>query len=146
MFPLRFRDARFEDATSTAARRLDCSDVDLFHLHHRIERALGGSGIGTGYRFGQSDRRDLPGQSPFVLAPAARTLFAAVADDRVPVTISFGLVSGCDLKRERFVVLECGSAIEPEAGNPHHGKLYRQHIPFLPGRKVSRCAMHRADG
>src|SRR5258707_218800 len=91
-------------ATSTAARRLDCSDVDLFHLHHRIERALGGSGIGIGYRFGQSDRRDLPRQSPFVLAPAARTLFAAVADDRVPVTISFGLVSGCDLKRERFVV------------------------------------------
>jgi hypothetical protein len=36
VFPLRFRDARFEDATSTAARRLDCSDVDLFHLHHRV--------------------------------------------------------------------------------------------------------------
>src|SRR6478752_1967283 len=86
----------------------------------------GPSGIRTGYRFGQSDGRDLPGQSPFVLAPAARTLFAAVADDRVPITISFGLVSGCDLKRERFVVLECGSAIEPEAGNPHHDKLYRQ--------------------
>jgi hypothetical protein len=32
-------------ATSTAARRFDCSDVDLFHLHHRIERALGGSGM-----------------------------------------------------------------------------------------------------
>jgi hypothetical protein len=31
------------------------------------------------------------------------------------------------LKRERFVVLECGLAIEPEAGNTHHGKLYRQH-------------------
>jgi hypothetical protein len=29
----------------------------FFHLHHRIERALGGSGIGTGYRSGQSDRR-----------------------------------------------------------------------------------------
>ena len=41
------------------ARRLERSDVDLFHLHHRIERALGGSGIGTEYRFGQSDRRDL---------------------------------------------------------------------------------------
>src|SRR5688572_738333 len=37
MFPLHFRDARFEDATSTAARRLDCGDVDLLHLHHRIE-------------------------------------------------------------------------------------------------------------
>jgi hypothetical protein len=27
-------------APSTAARRFDCSDVDLFHLHHRIERAI----------------------------------------------------------------------------------------------------------
>src|SRR6185295_8929562 len=98
--------------TSTAARRLDCSDVDLSHFHHRIERALGGSGIGD--RFRQGDRRNLPGQSPFVLAPAARALLAAVADDRVPVAIRFGLVSGCDLKRERFVVLARGTAIEPE--------------------------------
>ena len=94
------------DTASTAVRRLDCSDVDLFHLHHRIEGALGGSGIGIGDRFRQGDRRNLPGQSPFVLAPAARALLAAVADDRVPVAIRFGLVSGCDLKRERFVVLD----------------------------------------
>src|SRR5687768_12467437 len=101
-----------EDATSTAARRLDCSDVDLFHLHHRIERALGGSAVGIGYRFCQSQQRNLPGQAPFVLAPAC-TLFAAVADDRVPVTISFGLVSGCDLKREGFVMLELGPPLSP---------------------------------
>jgi hypothetical protein len=72
----------YEDATSTAARRLDCSDVDLFHLHHRIERALGGSSIGIGYRFCQSQRRNLPRKAPFILAPAARTLFAAFARDR----------------------------------------------------------------
>ena len=84
--------------TSTAARRFDCSDVDLFHLHHRIERALGGGGIGIGYRSRQCQRRNLPGQTPFVLAPAAVILFAAVADDGVPVTIRFGLVSGCNLK------------------------------------------------
>jgi hypothetical protein len=131
-----------EDATSTAARRLYYSDVYLFHLHHRIERALGGSAIGIGYRFCQSQRRNLPGQAPFVLAPAARTLFAAVADDRVPLTIRFGLVSGSDLKRECFAVLEDGSAIEPEAGNSYHGKLDRQHIPLLPGRKISRCAVY----
>jgi hypothetical protein len=57
-----------EDAILTAVCRLDCSDVDLFHLHHRIERALGGGGIGIGYRFRQSHRRNLPGQAPFVLA------------------------------------------------------------------------------
>src|SRR5512135_1293690 len=64
----RFRDARVEDAISTATRRLDRSDVDLLHLHHCIERALGGGGIGIGDRFRQGDRRNLPGQSPFVLA------------------------------------------------------------------------------
>jgi hypothetical protein len=31
-------------SASTAARRIDCSDVDLSYRHHRIERALGGSG------------------------------------------------------------------------------------------------------
>src|SRR3989442_9032933 len=98
MFPLALPRCT-PDATSTAARRLDCSDVDLFHLHHRIERALGGSNIRIGNRSREGGRRNLPGQSPFILAPAARTLFAVVTNDRVPVAISFGLVSGCNLKR-----------------------------------------------
>ena len=108
---------RLREVLLPAACRLDCSDVDLSHLHHRIERALGGGGIGIGYRFRQSHRRNLPGHAPFVLAPAARTLFPAVADDRVPVAIGFSLVGGCDLKRECFVVLERGSTVEPEAGD-----------------------------
>jgi hypothetical protein len=37
----------------------------------------------------------------------------AARDDRVPVAIRFGLVSGYDLKRERFVVLERRSAVTP---------------------------------
>src|SRR5262245_62287034 len=81
-----------------------------------------------------------------VLAPAARTLLAAVADDGVPVAIRFGLVGGGDLKREGLAVFERSSAVEPDARNAHHGKLDGQHIPFLPRRKVSRCAVHRADG
>src|SRR4029079_18885176 len=138
------RSCRFECATSPTARRLDGRDVDLSHFHHRIERALRSSRIGVGYRLSQCDRRNLPGQSPSVLAPAARALFAAVPYDRVPVTIRFGLVRGCDLKRERFVVLEGGSAIESEAGNPHDREFDGQHIPFLPGRKVSRRVEHCA--
>jgi hypothetical protein len=61
MFPLRFRDVCFGDAILTAECRLNCSDVDFCHLHHRIERALGGGGIGIDYRFRQSHRRNLPG-------------------------------------------------------------------------------------
>jgi len=67
--------------------------------------------------FGEHARRDLPVQAPAVLAPAALALLAAVADDRVPITIRFGLVNGCDLKRECPVVLDRRSAVEPEAGN-----------------------------
>src|SRR5262249_4802579 len=89
--------------------------------------------------------RTLPCPPLFVFPPAACALWPAVADDGVPVAIGFGLIGSCDLKRECFVVLERGSAIEAEAGNAHHGELDRQHIPFLPGRKVSRCPMHRAD-
>src|SRR5688572_6172392 len=137
---------RVAGITSTAARRFDCSDVDLRHLHHRVERALRGSGIGIGDRFRQDDRCDLPGHSPFVLAPAARALLATVADDRVPITIRFRLVGGCDLKRERFVVLERRSPVEAEARNAHHRKLDGQHVAFLPRRKVSRCAVHCGDG
>src|SRR3954465_12821032 len=44
-------------ARPPAARRLDCSDVDLSHRHHRIERALRGDGIGVGDRSRQGDRR-----------------------------------------------------------------------------------------
>jgi len=130
----------------TASSCLDRGDVDLLHLHHRIERALGSSRIGVRDRLRQRDRGNLPGQSPFVLAPAARALLAAVADDRVPVTICFVLVSGGDLKRECFVVLEHRSAVEPEAGNPHYREFDRQHVAHFPVRKVSRRAHHRADG
>ena len=56
----------------------DCSRSRSLPSASHIERALGGSGIGTSDRFHQGDRR---------LAPAARALLAAVADDRVPVAI-----------------------------------------------------------
>ena len=146
MCDLCFRDACLDNAILAATRRLDCSDVDLRHLHHRIERALGGSGVGIGDRFRQDDRRNLPGQAPFVLAPPARALLTAVADDCVPVAIGFGLVSSCNLKRERLAVLERWSAVEPEARNSHHRKFDCQHVSFFAGGKVSRRAVHRADG
>ncbi len=87
---------------STAKRRLDRGDIDVSHLHHRIERALGGSGIGVGDGFRQDNRRYLPGHPPLVFAPAARALLTAVADDRVPIAIRFRLVSGRHLKRKRL--------------------------------------------
>src|SRR5262245_43308884 len=83
---------------STATRGLDCSNIDLLHLHHRVESALGGGGVGIVDRLGQGDRGDLPGYPPFVLAPAAGALLTSVPDDRVPVAIRLGLIIGRDLK------------------------------------------------
>jgi hypothetical protein len=86
-----------------AHSRLDLDDVDLPHIHHRFECAL--RHIATlGHRLGQDARRDLPRQAPFVLAPATRTLCAAVTDDRVPITVGLHLVVGGNLKGERFAV------------------------------------------
>jgi hypothetical protein len=88
--------------------------MSIFFIRIIASNAPGSGGIGIGDRFRQGDGRNPPGQSPPVLAPAAGTLLVAVVDDRVPVAVRFGLVSGGDLKRERFVVLERRSAVEPE--------------------------------
>src|SRR4051794_393214 len=54
-----------------AHSRLDLGDVDLLHRHHRLERALGRGLVGVAVGLEQGARRDLPGEAPSVLAPAA---------------------------------------------------------------------------
>ena len=90
-------------------------------------------------------RRDLPGDAPFVLAPAALAFLAAVADDRVPVAVGLLLVVGGDLEREGLAVLERGAAVEADAGNAGNGELDRQHVALLAGRVVARRAVDGAD-
>ena len=74
-------------------------------VHHRVEGALG-LGAAGGERLHQRARGDLPGDAPFVLAPAAGAFLAAVADDGVPVAVGLGLVVGGDLEGEGLAVLE----------------------------------------
>ena len=131
---------------SAAAGRFDRSDVDLVHGHHRGERPPGGRGIGIRDRFGERDWRDLPGEAPAVLAPAAGAFLAAIAHDRVPVAIRFSLVGGGHLKRERLALLKGRSAVEPETGNAQHGEAHREHIALLAGWKVARCMQHCPHG
>src|SRR5215204_3002562 len=73
-------------------RRLDLRDVDLLHRHHRLERPLGGCLVGIVGGFEQDARRDLPGEAPFVLAPAAGAFLAIIFGDRVPIAVGFLLV------------------------------------------------------
>src|SRR5262249_21613800 len=81
-----------------AARRgLDRGDVNLLHSHHRIKRALCFIAAGR-QRLGQHSRRDLPGDAPLVLAPAALALLATIANDRAPVAVGLPLIVGGDLE------------------------------------------------
>src|SRR5436190_12912352 len=102
--------------SSAASRRLDGGDVDLLHRHHRLEGALGLSAAGR-HRVGQRARGDLPGQAPAVLAPTARALLAAIADNRIPVAVRLRLIVGGDLEGKGLAVLERRAAVEAEAGN-----------------------------
>src|SRR5690606_21485791 len=103
--------ARLGSNALTLQCRFDRSNVDLAHLHHRFERALGRRPIRAGIGGRQYAGRDLPRQAPFVLAPAAFAFLAAVTDDRVPQAVRLGLVVGCDLERECLAMFERRSPI-----------------------------------
>src|SRR5215217_9291998 len=123
---------------SAPPRGLDGGDVDLLHRHHRLEHALGLRPTGC-KRVGQGTRGDLPGKAPAVLAPAALTFLAAVADNRVPVAVRLFLIVRRDLEGEGLAVLELRAAVETETGNAQYGELHREHIALLPARVVSGC-------
>ena len=101
--------------------------ISIIASNARLAAARSGSASGS-----QGARRDLPRQAPLVLAPAACAFLAAIADDRVPQAVGFGLVVGRDLEREGLVVLEPGAAVQPEAGDAHHGESTVKTSPCLP--------------
>ncbi len=63
-------------------------------------------------------RRDLPGEAPAILAPAAAALLTAIAYDRVPVTIGVFLVFGQDHEADRLVWLESWAATGRRTPDP----------------------------
>jgi hypothetical protein len=84
----------------------------------------------------------------------ARWLYfrAAIADDRVPVTVRLFLSVRRDLEGKGLAVLERRAAVEAETGNAQNGELHRQFIARLAagvvtGRLVnSRYFTIRKDG
>src|SRR5262249_43199661 len=101
------------------------------------------------HRLGQHARRDLPGNAPLVFTPAARALLTTIADDGVPVAVGLLLIVGGDLERERFVMLERGTAIEAETGDAGDCELDCQHVALLARWVVAGCTVdctHRAVG
>src|SRR5690606_15625818 len=137
---------QFSGTCSSAPRGFDRSDVDFLHLHHRFECSLCSSTIGIGRCFHENARRDLPGQTPLVLAPSAHALGATVADDRIPITVGLFLSFGEDLKREGFAVFECRAAVQAEARHAHDRELDGEHLPLFAGRKVAGRPMNGCHG
>src|SRR5205085_412057 len=88
-------------------------------------------------RLHQHARRDLPGDAPLVLAPAARALLAAIADDGVPVAVGLLLIVGGDLEREGFAMFERGTAVEAETSDAGNCELDHQHVALLAGRVIA---------
>src|SRR5256885_6061134 len=122
--------------TSAAPRCLDGGDVDLLHRHHRLEGTVRSTAASRN-RIGQRARGDLPGKAPAVLAPTALAFRAAIADDRVPVTVRLFLILRRDLEGKGLGVLERRTAVETETGNAQDGELHRQHIALLAARIVT---------
>ena len=58
---------------------------------------------------------------PLVLVPAVLARLPAVADDRVPQSVGFGLVVGRHLEREGCAVWKERAAVQADAGHAHHG-------------------------
>src|SRR6516165_2691321 len=133
-----------ESSPSTAPRRLNRGDVDFLHFHHRIENALCFIAASR-KRVGQHAWRNLPGNSPLIFAPPALALLSAITDDCVPVTVGLFLIFSRDLKREGFVMLENGTAVEAETGYAEDGEFNRQHVALLSARIVARCIVHGSD-
>jgi hypothetical protein len=127
---------------SAAACSLDFGDVDFTHLHHRMEGAFGFSATG-GYRVRQHVRRDLPGDSPPILAPAASALLAAIADDRIPIAIRFLLSIGCNLKGKRLGVCKLRPTIQTQTRNAKNCEFHREDFVFLAAGIIARGFVNR---
>src|SRR3979490_717559 len=124
--------------------RFDRGDVDFLHAQHGSECAFCFSAAGR-HRLHQHARRDLPGDAPLVLAPAARTLLASIADNGVPVAVGLLLIIGGDLKRESFVMLQRGTAVEADTGDAGDREFHRQHVALLAGWVVAGCTVDGTD-
>ena len=124
-------------SASFPSRCLDLRDVDLFHLHHRLEGALCLAAT-SGKRLHQRARSDLPGEAPAILAPTALTFLAAVANDRAPIAIRLFLIVRRDLKRKGLTVFERRATVETQTGNACNNELHRQDIALLAARVVAR--------
>src|SRR5206468_798495 len=86
--------------------------------------------------------RDLPGEAPRVLAPAAGALLAAILGDRIPIAVGLFLIVGEDHEADRLVGFEVRTTIKSYEWAPEHGEFDRQFVSLLSGRIVAGRAVN----
>jgi hypothetical protein len=86
-------------------------------------------------------RRNLPRNAPFIFAPAAGALLAAIADDGVPIAVGLSLIVSGDLEREGFVMFERGTAVEADTRDTGNIEFDYKHISLFTGWVVTRCTV-----
>jgi hypothetical protein len=118
-------------STSASPRYLDGCDINLLHRHHRLKGTLCLTATSR-KRISQRARCDLSGEAPAVLAPTALAFRAAIADDRVPVTVRLFLILRRDLERKGLAVPERRAAVEAETGMPRTVNSTVSTSPSLP--------------
>jgi hypothetical protein len=64
----------------------------------------------------------------------------------IPVAVGLLLIIGGDLKRESFVVLERGTAVEAETRDAGDCEFHRQHVALLAGWVVTGCTVDGTHG
>lgn len=82
---------------------------------------------------------DKDAEAPSCLCTNRTRFPAAITDDGVPVAVGHLLIIGGDLKREGFVVLECGTAIQAHPGDAGDREIDCQNIAHLAGWVVAGC-------
>src|SRR5262245_54447090 len=110
--PLRGPQDDAHDQRLAVIRPLELHDVELLHLHHRLEGFLRLLWV-SAQHLGHPLRYDLPRRAKFVLEPATLLrVFVAAFRQLVPVVVELFLRIAEHLERDRFIEFEDRTAVE----------------------------------
>src|SRR5262249_29688924 len=114
---------------------LQCRQVELAHLQHRLHRAVGALRVGVREHLFHAGRHHLPGEAEAVPEPTALALLSAVGE-LLPEVVDLILGLAFDRERDRLVEAELRAAVdadeplavELELDCHHHPRLARARL------------------
>src|SRR6266699_500017 len=147
------------EGLSRAISPLQCCNVDLGHLHHRMHDALRLHGILVLQQFDHHARNDLPGQTELVLEPAALPRRAARGELRPQVVHFFLRVAVHDqgngfgefefrtaVERGELLAFDLEAADQDRSGGPGSRLAVSRHAQDLRVLEDRDIVIHRLLG